>query len=154
MPVLPFLAVGKHPIVPENTPPTEAVGDNFERFTGTNPELAPPTVSQKGFVGSPLRPGGFYEGPLTYTRGRVGGVTATLGAGQAAMPAFGTPGDAIHRPPGDYTAGRSLTIRWKKGVGQVAGPSELGQAQTAAGATRQAHPPAGTPLLTMIAGLG
>lgn len=135
-------------IVPETPPVALAVGENFERFTPTAPALSQPAQGQAGLTGSPNRPGqGEYDGPLVYAKGSSG-LTNTLGG----EPLLST-SDRIHRPPGAYTLAKAPTIKLRKGVGQK-GPSELGVAQTVAQATRTAHPPAGTPLLQMLAGQG
>jgi len=147
-----ILAAGQHPIVPVQPPADMAVAANFERFTGTNPALdnAPQNAAVEG---SPNRPGGFWKDGTVYTRGRVGGLTNVLGAGQAAMPEGGQAGDLIYRAPGKATFVNAPTIQLRMGVGQH-GPSSLGLAQTVALATITNNPPAGVDLLRILSGQG
>ena len=150
MPAALWSAFGLHPTIPENPPIDMAVAPNFERFTGTHPALDNP-AGQSPVTGSPNRPGqAAYEGPMTYTPGRRGGLTNVLGGEPLAA---ARTSDRIHRPAGNYTAARALTYQLRLGVGQK-GPSELGLAQTVALATITNNPPEGTPLLQMLAGQG
>jgi hypothetical protein len=139
----------RHPTIPENPPADMAVGENFERFTGTHPVLT--HAGQSPLTGSPNRPGqAAYEGEMVYTPGRLGGLTNTLGG--EPLSAVKT-SDRIHRPRGGFTAAKALTYQLRLGVGQK-GPSTLGVAQTVALATITNNPPEGTPLLQMLAGQG
>lgn len=140
-----------HPVqvVPAIPPVDSAVAPNFERFTGTTPALDHP-AGQSPVTGSPNRPGqAAYQGQTVYTPGRRGGLTNTLGG----EPPNLVTDYRIHRAPGGYTPARATTYQLRLGVGQR-GPSELGVAQTVAQATITNHPPEGTPLLQMLAGLG
>lgn len=129
------------------TPVPTATGVNYEVFTPTGPAPEQPVIGQAALTGSPNRPGASrYDGPRTGAQGAPG-LTNTLGG----QPLLST-SDRIHRPPGAYTPAKAPTYRLRKGVGQK-GPSELGIGQTVAQATRNANPPAGQSLLSMIAGL-
>ena len=139
-----LLAAGQHRSLPSTPPVDMAVAPNFERFTGTHPNLdnAPQNAKVQG---SPNKPGGYYEGEQVYTRGRTGGLTNVLGGEPLPV------SDRIHRPAGVTQLVNAPTIQLRLGVGQH-GPSSLGLAQTVALATITNNPPAGADILSIISG--
>ena len=141
-------------VIPATPPVDQAVAANYERFANTQAAL-PATPGQPVVSGSPSRPGqGVYEGPITFTPDYQGGLNNTLGAGQAAMPAYGHASDAIFRPPGQVTYAHAKTYQLRPlGVGQH-GPSSLGVEQTVALATVTRNPPQAGTIFSILSGNG
>lgn len=141
-----------------------AVAPNFERFDGldvpnTNPAAAAVDAGGTGqgydygfdVPGRYPRPGqtGTPTQDQVYSPGPLKGVVGTIGGQPLAAAGVS---DRIHRPPGDYSPGKTHSIQFRLGVPQTSNVSERGAAQTVQLGEITSNPPVPGDLASIISG--